>query len=353
MHHEVISSTIQLSSTDISVIVQDVVLLTIAAVAREEHIALSPLREVKSEWLKFPSQNKQADFAIMATLFQGIKSDVDALNAIGASSPSHSISLIGRESCLQFTDFSFDSSAMIIECLSDDHPPEFLDFVVENYGSGFGQDEQKFRATLSIVDEFAEGWTWENHFVHYASVGSSNSRQSRIMKAHDPVAKCSYWVLVAYNSNFHVGPDTLIWSKSSKGWFGLNSKQETLIERIPHSFSVDDVAILKNLFEVLSTALLAHVLNIPFVWPKFPGCGTSATKDLVPMEAHPLQAPTDWFWASSRWGKCSARCNGVRFRLVVCVSNTFIVDPSEARCAASSKPAITDHCHRLVPECVF
>ncbi len=66
-------------------------------------------------------------------------------------------------------------------------------------------------------------------------------------------ATSKYTFLIAdVKATFHVADDLYIWQKSTSSFGGLFTKEQQYIERRPHTLTVEEAALVMNMFDMVA-----------------------------------------------------------------------------------------------------
>uniref|UniRef100_A0A0G4I4Y9 Uncharacterized protein n=1 Tax=Chromera velia CCMP2878 TaxID=1169474 RepID=A0A0G4I4Y9_9ALVE len=238
---------------------------------------------------KEPEKKENKSFSgSMKILDEGITSAVHAVKEVLSIFSTKSTSqIIGEQTCLGFDQFKSKSVVNVIECLDDSKSVDFVDAYFHDVLWAFGGDKEKMRGQL-IAWEYSRGTNFTADDMQFTNTADSTVRLMKIFKNHPTDEACSNWAIVDYSGMFHLAPDLIFWQKTKSNIFG--SKSETVIEKVPHKISLEDVQALQLFFHALAIGRLAEARGIPFEWPDVPGCGgQKPTNPPAPVEPVKLQ----------------------------------------------------------------
>ncbi|KAG0197522.1 hypothetical protein BGX28_009004, partial [Mortierella sp. GBA30] len=165
---------------------------------------------------------------------------------------------IQQKVCLGFDALNYTAQTFISHGISRQHYPRLIEGIIE---AAELPDREDIRSIMLGIT-YSTNFTWLGESMIYSS---PNGEQSFLyMTKHgDANSDLATVVYTRVKSNFVLAPDMLVVRRQSSSWGGLIQKDETSIEYVPHTLTVNDTMILQMFWEMIAFHQVAIASALP------------------------------------------------------------------------------------------
>ncbi|KAF9146156.1 hypothetical protein BGX30_003501 [Mortierella sp. GBA39] len=201
-------------------------------------------------------------------LMESIKLFAETWEELAKAMGSTTSTTIKRRVCLGFDTLDYKASSSVMQGVAHNNIAELVEEVVDLEELPRREDIKRLMTGI----KYSTNFTWLAESMTFTNPAGESSYFFFSKYGGDGSTGMANVVYSAIKSNFTLAPDMLIVRRQKSSWFGFSKSDETSIEYVPHTLTLNDTLVLEMFWEMVAFHQLAISLGgDPLMYPDLSG----------------------------------------------------------------------------------